>query len=79
VKALRSRFEEIRQQELEKNLKRIPPEAREQAERLTESLLNRLLHEPTVRIREAGRGPDRGRGLVAAVRRIFGIGEKGDD
>ncbi|MHC4860661.1 MAG: glutamyl-tRNA reductase [Planctomycetota bacterium] len=78
IKALRERLEEIRQEELAKNLKRVPENAREQAARLTESLLNRILHAPTTRLRKAGDDRDRGRGLVAALRDLFGIGEGRD-
>jgi glutamyl-tRNA reductase len=74
IKALRDRFEEIRREELAKNLKRVPEEGREAAARMTESLMNRLLHEPTVTLRRASRVPGGGRDLVAAVRRLFGMG-----
>ena len=74
IKALRERFEEIRKEELTKNLKRIPEDGREAATRLTESLVNRLLHEPTVTLRRASRNPGGGRDLVAALRRLFGMG-----
>ncbi|MEN8149252.1 MAG: glutamyl-tRNA reductase [Planctomycetota bacterium] len=74
IKALRERFEEIRQEELAKNLKRIPEEGREATVRLTESLMNRLLHEPTVTLRREARNPGGGRDLVAALRRLFGMG-----
>jgi len=74
IKELRERFEEVRREELAKNLKRIPEEGREAAERLTESLVNRMLHEPTVTLRRESRNPGGGRELVAALRRLFGMG-----
>jgi len=74
IKALRERFEEIRQEELARNLKRVPEEGREAATRLTESLLNRLLHEPTVTLKRESRVPGGGRDLVAALRRLFVMG-----
>jgi len=73
IKALRRRVEQVRREELDRNLKRIPPEAREQAERLTESLVNRILHEPTVTLRRATKRRGGGKDLVAAVRRLFGL------
>ena len=79
IKALRDRFEEIRREELRKNLKRVPEEARDATVRLTESLVNRLLHEPTVRLRKAGSEPGGGKGLVAALREMFGFGEARDE
>jgi glutamyl-tRNA reductase len=79
IKALRLRFEEIRQQELERNLKRVPEEAREQAARLTESLVTRLLHAPTIALRKASKDKGEGKDLAALVRRLFGIdGERGE-
>ena len=74
IKALRDRFEKIRQEELAKNLKRVPEEGREAAARMTESLMNRLLHEPTVTLRRESRVPGGGRDLVEALRRLFGMG-----
>jgi glutamyl-tRNA reductase len=73
VRALRQRFEEIRREELAKNLKRVPEGAREATERLTESLVNRLLHEPSESLRQAGREGGSAAGLVDALRRLFGI------
>ncbi len=73
IRTLRQRFEEIRREELAKNLKRIPEGAREAAERLTESLVNRLLHEPSEGLRRAGREGGSAAGLVDALRRLFGI------
>jgi glutamyl-tRNA reductase len=73
IKELRRRFEEVRREELANNLKRIPPEAREQAERLTESLVARILHEPTVTLRRASSEKGGGKDLIAALRRLFGM------
>lgn len=78
IKALRQRFEELRRRELDQNLKRIPEGAREAAARMTESLVQKLLHEPTMRLRKASREPGEGRDLSAAIRDLFGI-EDGDD
>ena len=79
IKALRERFEEIRKEELDRNLKRIPEESRQQAERLTESLLNRVLHGPMNRLRRAADEPGHGKDLVASLRELFGIEEQKDD
>jgi glutamyl-tRNA reductase len=73
IKALREKFEELRRRELDQNLRRIPEEAREATIRLTESLLKKLLHEPTVTLRRASREPGGGRDLSAALRELFGI------
>ncbi len=79
IKALRERFEEIRRDELDHNLKRIPEEARQQAERLTASLLNRILHGPMNRLRRAADEPGQGKDLVAALRELFGFKEDRDE
>ncbi len=75
IKALRARFEEIREAELKANLKRVPPEAREAAERLTRSLVKRLLHTPSERLRKAG-GEAEGAALSAPLREIFDLPEE---
>jgi glutamyl-tRNA reductase len=76
IKALRERFEEIRRDELDRNLKRIPEAARPQAERLTESLLNRVLHGPMSRLHRAADEPGQGKDLVAALRELFDMEEE---
>ena len=78
IKALRERFEEIRQDELAKNLKRVPEEAREPAARLTESLLNRLLHAPTTELRKTSKDRRRSVTLISAIRALFGLEEDRD-
>lgn len=79
IKALRERFEELRREELDRNLKRVPEEARQQAERLTESLLNRILHGPMSRLHRAADEPGHGKDLVAALRELFEIEENNDE
>jgi glutamyl-tRNA reductase len=71
--ALRLRAEVIRQRELERALRRLgelDPETVEQIEHLSRALVTKLLHEPTVRLRErAGEGgADE---AVAALRELF--------
>ena len=73
--ALRLQAEAIREEEVERALDRlgdIDPETAEQLERLSRALVTKLLHEPTVRLRErAGAG---GADEVAtAVRELFGL------
>ncbi len=79
IKALRERFDELRREELDRNLKRVPEGARQQAERLTESLLNRILHGPMSRLHRAADEPGRGKDLVAALRELFDIEENKDE
>lgn len=75
VAALRRRAEAIREQELQRALSRlgeIDPETAEQLERLSRALVSKLLHEPTVRLRErAGEGD--ADEVATAVRELFGL------
>ena len=75
VAALRARAEEIRQRELSRALAGLPDAdaaVREQLEWLSVSLMNKLLDEPTRRLRaEAGRAPTRG--YADVTRELFGL------
>lgn len=75
--ALRQRAEEIRCHELERLLRRVPdlPEqTRQQVEHLSHSLVNKLLHEPMVRLRGES-DPDRLGAYASAARHLFGVAE----
>jgi glutamyl-tRNA reductase len=73
--ALRRRAERIREAEVERTLRRlgeVDPATAEQIARLSRSLVKKLLHEPTARLREiAGEGG--GEDAAAAARELFGI------
>jgi glutamyl-tRNA reductase len=75
VSALRLRAERIRAREVERTLRRLGDVDRETAEhvdRLSHALVKKLLHEPTVRLRErAGEGD--ADDVAAAVRELFGL------
>ena len=73
IRDLRARGEALRVEELEKTLRRLshlPAEDRAAVEALTRSLLNKLLHTPTVRLREAA-GNGRGTTVLDTVRYLF--------
>jgi glutamyl-tRNA reductase len=73
IRDLRERTEQLRHQETERLLRRLahlPPEDREAIEALTRALLNKILHAPTVRLREAA-GNGRGTAVLDAVRYLF--------
>lgn len=56
IKELRGRAEDLRRAELEKALRKLQhldPDDRELVDQLTRALLNKILHRPTVRLREA--------------------------
>ncbi|MFN2432674.1 MAG: glutamyl-tRNA reductase [Gemmatimonadota bacterium] len=75
--ALRQRADLIRERELERALRRLPAlsaQEREIVTLLTQTLVNRLLREPTVRLREeAARGSSGD--LAGAVRQLFALEE----
>ena len=75
VTALRDRVEGIRLAELERRrheLDDLSPEQLAKVEDLTRSLINKVLHEPTVSLRESG-GTPRGQRLVEALRSLFDL------
>jgi glutamyl-tRNA reductase len=73
--ALRRRAERIREAEVERTLRKlgdVDPATADQIARLSRSLVKKLLHEPTARLRErAGEGG--GDDAAAAARELFGI------
>jgi glutamyl-tRNA reductase len=80
ITQLRARAEEIRQAELaraEGRLGRMSDADRNAVESLTSQIVNKLLHLPTVRMKEAAAGAD-GAVYADAVRRLFDL-EPGDD
>ena len=75
VAALRMRAETIRRAELDRQrarLEALGPEAREIVETVTQRTVAKLLHEPTVRIKDAAGSP-RGERLAEALRSLFDL------
>ena len=73
--ALRVQAEEVREQEVERALRRlgeVDPETAAQLEQLSRSLVKKLLHEPTVRLRERA-GDGHVDDVADAVRELFGL------
>lgn len=77
IASLRALAEEIRSSELARVEARLPESEREVVETVTAQIVNKLLHLPTIRMKEAAVTPD---GLVYAdvVRHLFGLGEEGE-
>ncbi len=78
IASLRARAEEIRSGELAKaegRLGRLPENERRLVESVTSQIVAKILHLPTVRMKEAAAGAD---GVVYAdvVRHLFGLGEE---
>lgn len=71
LRDLHARIEETRRRELERTLAQIPAEHHAAVERLSKSLVDKLLQAPTIELRRSG--PEL-RDKMALVRRLFGIG-----
>lgn len=72
---MRDRAEEIRQRELQRGLKRLDGLSEEQMENLallTRSLVNKILHQPTLRLRGAASNGDH-EAYVNVVKELFGL------
>jgi glutamyl-tRNA reductase len=81
VTALRARAEDLRLLELERSrtkLDALDPDARAAVETLTQALVNKLLHEPTVRLKDSA-GTARGDLYADAIVELFGLTEPASD
>ena len=75
IASLRARAEEIRSAELAKVNGRVSDDERRTLESVTAQILNKLLHLPTVRMKEAAVGSE-GAVYADAVRHLFGLEEE---
>lgn len=78
IQALRGHAEQLRQAELERALRtaHLDPETAAAVDVLTKQLLNKILHAPTTRLREAARDGREGE-VAEAARYLFGLDEMG--
>jgi len=75
IKELRQRMDDLRAAELERALRHLghlSPEDRARVEQLSQTLLNKFLHQPTIALKTAAE-EGRGYGLLEALRRLFGM------
>jgi glutamyl-tRNA reductase len=73
IRAIRGNAEAVRQRETRKVLKRLshlPPEEQQRIEQMTQQLVNKVLHSPTVRLRQAATAAD-GVKVLEAARILF--------
>jgi glutamyl-tRNA reductase len=75
IQSLRARAEEIRAAELAKLEGRLSDEERRTVESVTAQIVNKLLHLPTVRMKQAAAATD-GPAYVDVVRDLFGLEER---
>lgn len=73
VRELRDHFERVRSEEVQRHLKHFAEAERERVERLTRALVNKLLHLPTMRLREADPDSGAGRARLDAARELFAL------
>lgn len=81
VREFREEMEKVRSVELAAALKRLgplSPEQRQTLEHFSRALMNKFLHEPSVRLRAAAAN-GRGLGVVDAARYLFALGEQKSD
>jgi glutamyl-tRNA reductase len=72
--ALREHFERIRLEELDRVLRHASDDERQRAEKLTRVLVNRLLHVPMLRLKEADAASTDGQLRLQAARDLFALG-----
>ena len=81
LKDLRRIAEDIREEELSRALRKlgeIPSREKTIVDLLTRRIVNKLLHEPTVRLKEHASNGD-GENCEALIRELFGIGRQGEE
>lgn len=77
IAAIRARAEKVRQQEYERALKRLGGLSEKElatVEKLTESIVNKMLHDPTTQLRETAGRKD-GYEMIEAVRKLYALDE----
>ena len=82
IKSIRDLFEEIRAEEVKKNINRFSSDDREKLEIVTKRIINKILHHPTTLLRKTGAntsGEDESASKIGIIRELFGIDKKGDD
>jgi glutamyl-tRNA reductase len=81
IVSLRERLEAIRRGEVEKALVTLPtadPQTRQAIESLSQSIVNKILHAPIVKLRESSRS-GHGRSWTEMVHELFGLGRERDE
>jgi len=81
IAGIRQQANAIRQQEREKALRQldgIDPKQQERIKALTHAIVQKILHEPTIRLRQEANGPN-GEKYAVAVSELFGLNGKNGD
>jgi glutamyl-tRNA reductase len=79
IQEMRTRASAIAREEVERTLRRLgeDPELAERLDAMAGSIVSKLLHRPSTRLREAARDGGPGEALVSAAVRIFDLGGPG--
>jgi glutamyl-tRNA reductase len=82
IQELRDAFEQVRRDEVEKNINRFAVEDRELLDLVTRRIINKILHQPVTALKRGTEGTDTPSDQIqriATLRALFGIGrDKGD-
>ena len=76
IKSIRDHFDEIRAEEVEKNINKFSSEDREKLEIVTKRIINKILHHPTIELRkinESGTGAEEAATKMGIIKSLFGI------
>ncbi len=76
IRSLRDHFDEIRAEEVEKNINKFSSEDREKLEIVTKRIINKILHHPTIELRkinESGTGAEEAATKMGIIKSLFGI------
>ena len=76
IAGLRKRFEEIRHEELERHRSKLPAEQFKELDEMTRKMMNRLLHTPTVMLKEPRTTKDDMQARIEMVRLLFALDEE---
>jgi glutamyl-tRNA reductase len=76
IKDLRDLFEEVRNEEVEKNKNKFANEDQDKLDIVTKRIINKILHHPTIELRKAGETSDSTDSAtkIGIIRDLFGIG-----
>ncbi len=76
IKTLRDYFEEIRAEEVSKNVNKFTEDDREKLEIITKRIINKILHQPTTELRKTAEnnpGADESAAKISIIRSLFGL------
>jgi glutamyl-tRNA reductase len=77
IKELRGWAEELRGMEIARHANRLTPDQRQAVEMVTRAFMNKLLHRPTILLRESTSHGESGRRRIETTRELFGLGQLG--